>query len=171
MKKEQLLKILKDISAVKIAVLGDFCCDAYWFIDEAMSEISVETNQATRPVRQQRYSLGGAGNVTNNLAAIGIKEIRAFGVIGTDPFGAEMKRIMTATGIDPRNLLVQEEEWYTHTYAKPYIDGFELNRVDFGNYNVLSKETADRLIESLVREIPEVDLVIINQQVTSGIHT
>ena len=171
MKKEQLLKILKDISAVKIAVLGDFCCDAYWFIDEAMSEISVETNQATRPVRQQRYSLGGAGNVTNNLAAIGIKEIRAFGVIGTDPFGAEMKRIMTATGIDPRNLLVQEEEWYTHTYAKPYIDGFELNRVDFGNYNVLSKETADRLIESLVREIPEVDLVIINQQVPSGIHT
>ena len=171
MGKKQLQKILNDISSVKIAVLGDFCCDAYWFIDEAMSEISVETNQATRPVRQQRYSLGGAGNVTNNLAAIGIKEIRAFGVIGTDPFGAEMKRIMTATGIDPTNLLVQEEEWYTHTYAKPYIDDFELNRVDFGNYNVLSKATADRLIESLVREIPKVDLVIINQQVPSGIHT
>ncbi len=171
MGKKQLQKILNDISSVKIAVLGDFCCDAYWFIDEAMSEISVETNQATRPVRQQRYSLGGAGNVTNNLAAIGIKEIRAFGVIGTDPFGAEMKRIMTATGIDPTNLLVQEEEWYTHTYAKPYIDDFELNRVDFGNYNVLSKATADRLIDSLVREIPKVDLVIINQQVPSGIHT
>ncbi|MCX6219743.1 MAG: PfkB family carbohydrate kinase [Bacteroidia bacterium] len=171
MKKEQLQTILKDISAVKIAVLGDFCCDAYWFIDEAMSEISVETNQATRPVRQQRYSLGGAGNVTNNLAAIGIKEIRAFGVIGTDPFGAEMKRLMTATGIDPTNLLVQEEEWYTHTYAKPYIDDFELNRVDFGNYNVLSQATADRLIDSLVKAVPEVDLVIINQQVPSGIHT
>ena len=171
MKKEQLYKLLKEISAVKIAVLGDFCCDAYWFIDEAMSEISVETNQATRPVRQQRYSLGGAGNVTNNLAAIGIKEIRAFGVIGTDPFGAEMKKIMTATGIDPTNLLVQEEEWYTHTYAKPYIDDFELNRVDFGNYNVLSQETADRLIDSLIKAVPEVDLVIINQQVPSGIHT
>ncbi|MEI6275265.1 MAG: PfkB family carbohydrate kinase [Prolixibacteraceae bacterium] len=171
MNKEQLQKILKDISAVKIAVLGDFCCDAYWFIDEAMSEISVETNQATRPVRQQRYSLGGAGNVTNNLAAIGIKEIRAFGVIGTDPFGAEMKKIMTATGIDPTNLLVQEEEWHTHTYAKPYIDDFELNRVDFGNYNVLSKETADRLIDSLTKAVQEVDLVIINQQVPSGIHT
>ncbi|HWS01252.1 MAG TPA: PfkB family carbohydrate kinase [Prolixibacteraceae bacterium] len=171
MEKEQLQKILKDISAVRIAVLGDFCCDAYWFIDEAMSEISVETNQATRPVRQQRYSLGGAGNVTNNLAAVGIKEIRAFGVIGTDPFGAEMVRIMKATGIEPGGLLVQEEEWHTHTYAKPYIDDFELNRVDFGNYNVLSQATADRLIESLVRAVPEVDLVIINQQVPSGIHT
>ena len=92
MKKEQLKKILKDISSVKIALVGDFCLDAYWFIDEAMSEISVETNEATRPVRQQSYSLGGAGNVTNNLADLGVKDIRAFGVIGTDPFGTEMVR-------------------------------------------------------------------------------
>jgi len=171
MKKEKLQKILNDIVAVKIAVLGDFCLDAYWFIDGAMSEISVKTNQATRPVAQQRYSPGGAGNVTNNLAAMKIKDIRAFGVIGTDPFGAEMVRIMKATGIEPRNLLVQEEEWYTHAYAKPIIDDKELNRVDFGNYNHLSKETADRLIANLIHEIPEVDIVIINQQVPSGIHT
>ena len=171
MKKEQLQNILNRISNVKIAVLGDFCLDAYWFIDESMSEISVETNQATRPVSQQRYSLGGAGNVTNNLAAIGIKDIRAFGVIGNDPFGAEMIRIMKATGIEPRNLLVQHDNWSTHTYAKPYINDAELNRVDFGNYNHLSEDTADRLIENLVREIPGVDLIIINQQVPSGIHT
>ena len=171
MKKEKLQNILNDIVAVKIAVLGDFCLDAYWFIDEAMSEISVETNQATRPVAQQRYSLGGAGNVTNNLAAMKIKDIRAFGVIGTDPFGAEMVRIMKETGIQPENLLIQEENWYTHAYAKPYINDTELNRVDFGNYNHLSKETADRLIEILIREIPEVDVIIINQQVPSGIHT
>ena len=170
MKKEQLQKILKDISAVKIAVVGDFCLDAYWFIDEAMSEISVETNQATRPVGQQKYSLGGAGNVTNNLASMAIKDIRAFGVIGTDPFGAEMVRVMKASGIDPRNLLIQEEEWSTHAYAKPYINDTELNRVDFGNYNKLSVETADRLIASLIKEIPEVDIVLINQQVPSGIH-
>ena len=170
MEKKLLQKMLSDISSVKIAVLGDFCLDAYWFVDEAMSEISVETNQATRPVRQQRYSLGGAGNVTNNLAAMGIKDIRAFGVIGTDPFGAEMVRIMTATGINATNLLVQQDEWHTHTYAKPYIDDNELNRVDFGNYNQLSVETADRLIANLVRTVLEVDVVIINQQVPSGIH-
>ena len=47
MKKEKLQKILNDISSVRIAVIGDFCLDAYWFIDEAMSEISVETNEVT----------------------------------------------------------------------------------------------------------------------------
>jgi len=168
---KKLQKILDDISSVKIAVVGDFCLDAYWFIDESMREISVETNEATRPVRQQRYSLGGAGNVTSNLAAMGIKDVRAFGVIGTDPFGAEMVRIMKETGIQTANLLVQEDTWHTHTYAKPYIDDKELNRVDFGNYNRLSEKTADLLIKNLIREIPGVDIILINQQVPSGIHT
>lgn len=171
MNKEQLKKILKDISSVKIIVIGDFCLDAYWFIDESMSEISVETNEVTRPVRQQRYSLGGAGNVANNLASMRVKDIRAFGVIGPDPFGAEMLRIMNNAGIHTNNMLVQQDEWYTHTYAKPYIENKELNRVDFGNFNHLSKETADILNINLSREIPEVDIILINQQVPSGIHT
>ena len=171
MKKEQLKKILDNISNVKIAVVGDFCLDSYWFIDETMSEISIETNQITRPVRTQRYSLGGAGNVTNNLAAMGVKDIRAFGVIGTDPFGTEMVRIMDRTGIKTNNLLFQNECWSTHTYSKPYIDDTELNRIDFGNYNVLSTETANLLIANLIMEIQEVDVVLINQQVPSGIHT
>ncbi len=171
MTKERLQEILRDISSVRIVVLGDFCLDAYWFIDEAMSEISIETNEVTRPVAKQRYSLGGAGNVTNNLAALGIKDIRAFGVIGTDPFGAEMVRIMKETGIKTDNLLVQAAEWSTHTYAKPYIDDKELNRVDFGNYNILSHGTADLLIGNLKKDLSEVDIIIINQQVPSGIHT
>jgi rfaE bifunctional protein kinase chain/domain len=171
MEKEKLQKILDDISSVIIAVIGDFCLDAYWFIDETMSEISVETNEITRPVSKQRYSLGGAGNVTNNLAALGIKDVRAFGVIGTDPFGAEMVRIMKETGIKTENLITQEDSWNTHTYVKPYIDDKELNRVDFGNYNILSKDTAHNLIDNLRKEILEVDIVIINQQVPSGIHT
>ena len=171
MKRDELQKILNDISRVRIAVVGDFCLDAYWFIDESMSEISLETNQKTRPVRQQRYSLGGAGNVTNNLAAMGVQDIRAFGVIGNDPFGNEMISIMKQTGIKTNNMLVQAEQWSTHTYSKPYIEDVELNRVDFGNYNVLSRKTADTLIANLMREIPEVDVILINQQVPSGIHT
>lgn len=171
MKKEQLKEILEDISSVKIAVLGDFCLDAYWFIDESKSEISIETGQLTRPIRQQKYSLGGAGNVTNNLAAMGVRDVRAIGVIGPDPFGNEMVNIMSKTGINTRNILVQADQWSTHVYTKPYIADQEQNRIDFGNFNHLSNETADRLIEILEREAAEVDVTIINQQVVSGIHT
>ena len=171
MKKELLNKILNDIKSVKIIVLGDFCLDAYWFIDESMSEISIETNEITRPVRKQRYTLGGAGNVTSNLAAMGVGDVRAFGVTGTDPFSDEMVRIMKDAHINTKNLLVQKDDWDTHIFAKPYILDRELNRIDFGNFNQLSKDTADRLISNLVREAPETDIIIINQQVPSGIHS
>lgn len=86
MEAELLQEIINKINSVKIAIVGDFCLDAYWFINESRSEISIETGQATQPVRQQKYSLGGAGNVANNLAAMEVKDIRAFGVIGNDPF-------------------------------------------------------------------------------------
>ncbi|MBW6492832.1 MAG: hypothetical protein K0B15_16740, partial [Lentimicrobium sp.] len=171
MTRKKLQRLLDDIKSVKVAIVGDFCLDAYWFIDESMSEISVETNQPTRPVAQQRYTPGGAGNVANNLAAIGVKEVMAFGVIGNDPFGTAMDGILKESGINTDNLLVQSDNWATHTYAKPYIEGNELNRVDFGNFNRLAKETADDLIARLINSVGDVDIIIINQQVPSGIHT
>ncbi|MCF6357898.1 MAG: PfkB family carbohydrate kinase [Draconibacterium sp.] len=168
---QKLKTIIEQIGKVKIAVVGDFCLDAYWFIDIAKSEISVETGNPTQPVKQQKYSLGGAGNVTNNLAAIGVADVRAFGVIGDDPFGSAMVTLMQKAGIKTNNLLIQQENWSTHVYAKPYIADVEQNRTDFGNFNKLSKEVADKLIQNIKNEIPEVDVVIINEQVISGIHT
>jgi rfaE bifunctional protein kinase chain/domain len=171
MKSEFLQEILDKIRLVKIAVIGDFCLDAYWFVDKSKSEISIETGNPTEPVLFQNYSLGGAGNVTNNLASLEIKDIRAFGVIGNDPFGAEMISIMNKTGINTMNMLTQEKDWSTHVYIKPHVGEKEQNRIDFGNFNNLSDKTADRLIQNLKKESGEVDLVIVNQQVTSGIHT
>lgn len=171
MKADQLKNVLDDIGNAKVAVIGDFCLDIYWFINESASEVSIETGEPTRPVSEQKYSLGGAGNVANNLIAMGVKDVRAFGVIGNDPFGSEMVRIMELTGIDTRNLIVQEESWHTHSYAKPYTGEKELSRIDFGNFNILNRETANRLISNLEGELPGIDMIIINQQVPSGIHT
>jgi rfaE bifunctional protein kinase chain/domain len=168
---KQLNEIITSIKSVAIAVIGDFCLDAYWFIDEAKSEISIETGKATRPVSVQKYSLGGAGNVANNLAAMGAGDVRAFGVIGEDPFAVEMIRLMKKAGIGTDNLIVQKEQWATHVYIKPFISEEEQNRIDFGNHNSLSEKTADELINRLIKEAGEVNAVIINQQVLSGIHT
>ncbi|MDD4189897.1 MAG: PfkB family carbohydrate kinase [Mangrovibacterium sp.] len=171
MEEEQIQTLLDNIGHVKIAVLGDFCLDAYWFIDESKSEISIETGLATRPVREQRYSPGGAGNVTNNLAAMGVKDIRAIGVTGPDPFGPELIRIMNRSGICTDYILQQDDNWSTHVYVKPCVKDREEGRIDFGNFNRLSEKTADRLIEILDEQAGEADVVIINQQVPSGIHT
>jgi rfaE bifunctional protein kinase chain/domain len=164
-------EIIDKIKSVRIAIIGDFCLDAYWFVDVSKSEISIETGHPTEPVRQQKYSLGGAGNVAHNLAAMGVMDIKAFGVTGNDPFGVEMVKIMQNAGIFTDRILVQNENWSTHVYIKPYEGENEKNRIDFGNFNELSNDTADLLIDGLKQDAGKIDLIIINEQVLSGIHT
>ncbi|MGQ9620213.1 MAG: PfkB family carbohydrate kinase [Bacteroidales bacterium] len=171
MKPGLLEKMLKSIEMARIAIVGDFCLDAYWFINESKSELSVETGLPTRPVGKQTYSPGGAGNVAHNLAEMKIKEILAFGVIGNDPFGIEMIKILNRKNINTQNLLIQDKHWATHVYIKPYSGEKEHNRIDFGNFNKLSRKTADKLLNCLIKAMTQIDLVIINQQVLSGINT
>lgn len=171
MKPEKLNELLEKIHDVRIAVIGDFCLDAYWFVDKSTSEISLETGKPTEPVRFQEYYLGGAGNIANNLAALGIRDVRALGVIGDDPFGTKMIRLLEQNGISTRNMIVKADNWSTHVFIKPHVDEDEQNRIDFGNFNSLDNPTADQLISNLENELPELDLVVINQQVFSGINT
>ena len=171
MEYEWLSELVKKIKSVKIAVIGDFCLDAYFFIDDSESEISVETGLPTNPVEQHSYSLGGAGNLANNIASLEVEEVKALGAIGNDLFGMEMLRIMKEVSINTEGLFIQKDQWSTHVYCKPYVKNEEQSRFDFGNFNALKTETADRIVERLTEVMDEVDVVVINQQVASGIHT
>jgi bifunctional ADP-heptose synthase (sugar kinase/adenylyltransferase) len=151
-------------------VVGDFCLDAYWEMDSGCPEASVETGLSTRPVRSQRYSLGAAGNVANNLQAMGVGHVSTYGVTGCDPFGYQLRRLARTQGIHAEGLLEQEVRWSTHTYIKPLEDGAEANRIDCGNFNELSDDVARALCDRLADDLPDLDVVVINQQVRSGIH-
>ncbi len=166
----ELKQILDRFREARVAVIGDFCLDSYWFLDAAKSEISLETGLPTRAVKQQRYSLGGAGNVVMNLAALGVGSIAAFGVVGADPFGQEMVRLLQAAGVNTDGMLTQDGGWSTHVYSKPYLGEAEENRIDFGNFNVLNDETANDLVDRLAVALADTNIVIINEQVQSGIH-
>jgi len=169
--RERLEKLLAEIRPARIGVIGDFCVDAYWTIEPSLSEISVETGLPTRAVRLQRYSLGGAGNVANNLLAMGVSHVSAFGIAGVDPFGREMLRLLGASGVDTRGILIQEHGWDTPVYIKPLQGEQEQNRIDLGSANSLRAETAQGLLEVLRESLASLDLVIINQQLVNGIHT
>lgn len=162
--------LLSRFAGVHIGVIGDFALDCYWMVDCSVSQPSVETGKPTLPVLEQRYAAGAAGNVVTNLAALGCGRVSAFGVVGRDPWGAELQRILCATGADTAGVMEQERDWATITYVKPHIGGVEQNRSDFGDFNTLHDDTADRLIAGLERSIPGLDLVVINAQARSGIH-
>jgi sugar/nucleoside kinase (ribokinase family)/phosphoglycolate phosphatase-like HAD superfamily hydrolase len=168
---EEIRGILEALPSLRFGVVGDFCLDVYLTVDPSASEISVETGLATQAVSGQRYSLGGAGNVTANLKALGAGTVRSFGVTGADPYGEAMRRIMGELGIRTDDLLVQPARWDTHTYTKIHVEGREQPRLDFGNFNDLSPETSADLLGRLARALPALDMILVNQQVLRGIHT
>jgi rfaE bifunctional protein kinase chain/domain len=165
---KHLLELVKDRS---IGVIGDFCIDCYWLLSDGPTEYSIETNKQTFCVKNQKYSLGGAGNVVRNLVGIGVKNVFAFGVIGDDIFGREMVRQLEALNIDILSLLIQEKDWDTPTYSKPFVGFEEQERIDFGRFNQLSEVIENALINKLKEKIKNIDALIINQQLKNGIYS
>ena len=159
------------IGGLRFAVVGDFCLDFYQVVDMAASETSVETGKETLPVREVRYSLGGAANVVNNLCALGARSVLCIGIVGKDPNGRILTDLLRNAGADPGGLLVQESEWLTQTYTKVVVDGVEQPRIDWGNYNRLSRRSAEELLELVRTALDAVDVLVVNEQVVSGIHT
>jgi len=162
---------LAAISGVKVTVFGDFCLDAYWLIDADETEVSVETGLPVRRVREQRYSLGGAGNIAANLVALGVGEVRAVGLIGDDLFGRQLLQLLADLGVDCEGMLRTQADWQTLVYSKPCIGDEELNRMDFGSFSTLAPETLDGLADQLELAAARSDAVVLNQQVPAGVST
>ncbi len=163
-------ELLNRLPSVRVGVVGDFCLDGYWVLDGRLSELSVETGLPTRSVRSQRYSLGAAGNVAANLRAMGVTTVPAYGVTGPDPFGWQERKLMQELEISTEGMIEQAQDWATHLFVKPLEDGVEAGRIDFGNANRLSDDAARRVVARLAHDCADLDVVVINQQVSGGIH-
>jgi rfaE bifunctional protein kinase chain/domain len=162
---------LAGLPRLSITVFGDFCLDAYWQLDAGRVELSLETGLPVQRVRQQRYSLGGAGNVVANLLDLGVGHVRAIGVVGTDPYAAEMMRLLRERGADVDAGMITDGAWQTLVYAKPFTAGAEGRRIDFGGFNVLADRTADAVIAALEIAASSSEVVILNQQIPLGVST
>src|SRR5271169_5384874 len=90
-------------------------------------------------------------------------------MVGQDPWGTELMRLLQARGADVSGMLVANEGWQTTVYAKPCLDEMEQNRIDFGAFNLISETAGDSLIEALAAAAGKCDVVVINQQFQSGL--
>jgi len=170
MKRERLRGILEQSASRRVAVIGDVCLDLYLFLSD-LSEASLETGLATHVVEHACTYLGGAGNVAVNCVALGAGEVALFGVIGDDMYGRQIVHLCGTESIQSAGLLVQREEWHTNVYTKPYRGAKEQSRFDFGTLNRLREDTSRRMLAKLRAELPEYDAVIVNQQITNGLHS
>lgn len=157
---------------VKIAVIGDFCIDVYWYADMTKSELSRETPHFPLPVQKEIMSPGAAGNVANNIAALKIGKLYALGVVGDDWRGKCLKDGLEAVGIDVSGIITS---WgrFTNAYIKPMKTGIsevvmEDARIDFEANSPLDKKSEDALIEMLDSIGGKIDVLCVCDQMKCG---
>ena len=169
MKPEEIREITEKIKRARVAVYGDFCLDAYWMLDPRGSEVSVETGLCCQAVGRHSYSLGGTSNTVANLAALQPAQLKVIGVIGPDIFGRELTRQFQELGVDTAELFVQPENFDTTVFGKPYLEGVEQPRMDFGFFNVRSEESAARILRGIEEALQAMDVLIFQQQVPGSL--
>jgi rfaE bifunctional protein kinase chain/domain len=168
MNQTRLDELLDRFPHLHMLVVGDFFLDKYFIIDRQLSEVSLETGLEAYQVIDIRCSPGAAGTVTSNLRTLGVK-VTALGVIGDDGQGYELKRGLTERGVDIEPLIARADR-FTPTYTKPLVresngQEHEIQRIDIKNRSPLLAEVEDLVISHLRALVPQVDGVIVADQV------
>ncbi len=166
---EGLERVTRDFPSLRVAVLGDFFLDKYLEVDPALAETSLETGKVAHQAVAVRHSPGAAGTVVCNLAALGAGAIRALGFRGDDGEGYELAADLASLGCDTTALHLDRGR-RTPTYLKPRdIDAAGLegehSRYDLKNRLPTGRELEDRILASLAQALPELDALIVMDQV------
>lgn len=167
----ELTALFHRFSTIRVGVIGDFALDLYFTLQTQTGERSLETNRDVFWGNYPRASLGAAGNVVQNLMALGVANCRVIGCVGDDLFGREMRHLLDTLGANTQHLYTAPFGWDTCVYTKPNVDGQEANRIDFGIANQLADELFARLIKGLEEALIDLDVVVINQQFANPLLT
>ena len=98
-------ELLKSVRGLRIAVAGDIMLDEWLW--GTVRRISPEAPVPVVEINAQSFTLGGAGNVANNLAALGAK-VRLIGVVGGDDAGSRVLALCKKLGIDESGIAVTQ---------------------------------------------------------------
>ncbi len=97
---------LSSFSALRVLVAGDFMLDEYLW--GRVERISPEAPVAVVEVERETLTLGGAGNVVNNLVALGA-QVEVLGLVGDDHPAHLLRQEMARLGVDAAGLLADRE--------------------------------------------------------------
>ena len=175
MNKEYLNDLFSRIADVTVCVVGDVCLDIYWHADMKKSVLSRETPHFPLPVTEERYSLGGGGNVMANVSALGVKAVLPVSVLGADWRGYLARECFKNISANAAGLITDETR-VTPCYAKPLRQGisdvaYEDPRLDFENRSPLTERTENEILAALDKAAARADAIAVSDQLEYGVVT
>ena len=101
----RLAETVRSFAGKHVAVVGDLMLDTYTW--GKVSRISPEAPVPIVQTVKTTFCPGGAANVMRNIVSLGAKA-SAFGIIGSDHTGNELRKLLLADGVNCAGLVVDE---------------------------------------------------------------
>lgn len=139
-----------------ILVIGDLMIDHYVWGDA--TRLSPEAPVPIVNVKNESTTLGGAGNVAQNLVALGAK-VTIAGIIGNDTFGSQLTEILTQEGIST-DAIIKDAQRPTTVKTRVVAGSHQLVRVDREITDAVSDELENDLVKRLELYINEADIIL-----------
>lgn len=142
----------------RVLVVGDVMLDEW--VWGRVSRISPEAPVPVVAVDDHSFTLGGAGNVANNLRAIGA-EVSFAGAVGDDAEGRRVVALLDAIGVE-RSGVVTLEDRPTTRKTRIVAHNQQVVRADWESTQVLAAADRIRLAALVARAAANHDAVVLS---------
>jgi D-glycero-beta-D-manno-heptose-7-phosphate kinase len=141
-----------------ILVVGDLMIDEW--IWGAVSRISPEAPVPVVAVTDHSFTLGGAGNVANNLVALGAR-VAFVGTVGEDAFATDVRRMLREESVDDSGVFSVSDRPTTRK-TRIVAHNQQVVRADWEDPAPLRPEDRARIAAFVRERAPACDAVILS---------
>jgi len=151
------MKTLKEFTP-KVLIIGDLMIDHYLW--GSCERISPEAPVQVVDIAKETTVLGGAGNVVNNLVALGAK-VGVSSVIGDDDNGRELVDMLEGIGVETTNIIIQKGR-KTSKKSRVIAVSQQILRYDKESKEDITQDSCEGIVDSLKSVISSYDIVILS---------
>jgi D-beta-D-heptose 7-phosphate kinase/D-beta-D-heptose 1-phosphate adenosyltransferase len=154
----ELEKFLERLPAVQALVVGDLMLDEYlWGKTE---RISPEAPVQVVDIAGEEVRLGGAGNVINNLKAVGCR-VKAVSVIGDDADGRRLATMMGDRSIDAEGVFLAPDRATTRK-TRILASNQQMMRIDRETSCPISMKQEKKLVDFLREKAGDCQVILVS---------
>ena len=158
--------LLARMTGRRVVVVGDVMIDEWIWGD--VSRISPEAPVPVVAVREHTFTLGGAGNVANNLRALGA-HVAFVGGVGDDAEGARLRAMFDDLGVDARGLVTLADRPTTRK-TRVVAHNQQVVRADWESTAVLRDDDRAIVVERVRAAVRDADAVVLSDYAKGFFH-
>lgn len=168
MSKVQIDEIFDQLSALRVAVVGDVMLDTYWW--GKVERISPEAPVPVVAVSNREQRIGGAGNVALNVRALGAR-VHVLSVLGADDDSMQLQQLFSLHNIES-GYIVRSAQRVTTNKIRIISRNQQMMRLDAEITRDIDEAEEKALISAFQKYVDEVQpQLVILEDYNKGVLT